>query len=241
MTQKDFFAEMEDVRRLRMRIMERIARDAEALKNVYLAELEGVLSAHPNLTLQGYTELIGSEIRISKGMARSLLDRLRQGQRQLAQERMELFSGIMESVPNIPVENLQALYSVNFPKINGNVASQLRKAMTQVITRGGSYRDVVVHLRRETDIVAYQARTLANTAVAGFDNAYQFEIAGRTGIETFRYAGMAAQRPFCQERLGGNYTRSEINRMDNGQGLPVFAYCGGYNCVHQWVPNPFAR
>lgn len=42
-------------------------------------------------------------------------------------------------------------------------------------------------------------------------------------------------RPFCQQHTGKIYTIKEIESMDNGQGLPVLEYNGGYNCRHEWV------
>jgi len=237
MTQREYFARMEDIRRLRDRIMDVLAKDAAELKSTFLGDLEGLLAIHPDLTVDEYVELIRTELKITPGKARQLKARLEAGQLQLAAERAEVLAGIVGAVNLSPLE-VQALYHVNFPKLNAELVSQVKTHLADVINRKGSYREVIASLKK-TEIASYQARTMVNTALAGFDNAYSSELAKKSGIETFRYMGMAAQRPFCQTRLGNDYTRAEISQMDNGQGLPVFAYCGGYNCVHQWVANPF--
>jgi hypothetical protein len=46
----------------------------------------------------------------------------------------------------------------------------------------------------------------------------------------------AITRPFCRAHAGQIFTLEEIERLDNGQGLPVRESCGGYNCRHYWVP-----
>jgi len=46
---------------------------------------------------------------------------------------------------------------------------------------------------------------------------------------------VAGARPFCRERVGKVYSIEEIRAMDNGQGLAVEYFCGGWNCRHRWV------
>jgi len=38
------------------------------------------------------------------------------------------------------------------------------------------------------------------------------------------------------KHLGNIYHIDEIEKLDNGQGLDVMTYCGGYNCRHMWLP-----
>ncbi len=83
-----------------------------------------------------------------------------------------------------------------------------------------------------------QVYTLANTAVAQFDNASMFEFAKQAGTKYYEYSGMLNPntRDFCRKHLGKIYSEEEILKMDNGQGLSVMSACGGYNCTHYWLP-----
>lgn len=45
-------------------------------------------------------------------------------------------------------------------------------------------------------------------------------------------------RDFCRDHLDKIYSLKEIKAMDNGQGLPVLEYKGGYNCRHHWATIP---
>jgi hypothetical protein len=47
--------------------------------------------------------------------------------------------------------------------------------------------------------------------------------------------GPPPERAFCKKHIGRVYTEAEIQRLSNGQGLPVRYYMGGYNCRHRWV------
>lgn len=89
-----------------------------------------------------------------------------------------------------------------------------------------------------------EGRTLGNlqteidTTLMAYQRILHFEKADKAGIDKFLYVGPDDEitRDFCQEHVGGIYTRDEIDAMDNGQGLPVALYAGGYNCRHHWRP-----
>lgn len=105
------------------------------------------------------------------------------------------------------------------------------------------------------------ARTFRNlateieTATSAMSRAVTARKADEAGLTYYRYFGPndGVTRPFCDYVLGDVaklpkrvevpvqrdsrvYTRDEIDRMSNGQGLDVLTYCGGWNCRHQWRP-----
>lgn len=79
--------------------------------------------------------------------------------------------------------------------------------------------------------------TELTTATSGFNRSVTLFKCEELGIDNFLYVGPddRVTRPFCQERVGKTYTRTEINAWDNGQGLPASIYLGGYNCRHRLV------
>lgn len=86
-------------------------------------------------------------------------------------------------------------------------------------------------------IARHHARTEVDAARAAIDNIGRLDSARVAGITTFRYNGPTANvRSFCAQHVGLVFHLDEIRRMDNGQGLPVEHYCGGYNCRHRWTP-----
>jgi len=85
------------------------------------------------------------------------------------------------------------------------------------------------------------AYTWINTAENAINQAQRIRENIEAGVKYFKYAGPPADREFCQHLLDKVYTVEEIEQMDNGQGLPVLYYRGGYNCRHRWQPvNEFA-
>lgn len=78
-----------------------------------------------------------------------------------------------------------------------------------------------------------------NTSVAGLQRTITLSKADEAGIERFLYDGPLDQvtRPFCQKHVGKVYTLEELKGLDNGQGLPVEIYLGGYNCRHRLIPK----
>lgn len=91
-------------------------------------------------------------------------------------------------------------------------------------------------VRKRLRIPAHTAYTITNTQIAGLDNTASKAIADLALLEDGLYDGPTGNsREFCEERVGKIYTMEEIAAMDNGQGLPVIRYCGGYNCLHDWI------
>lgn len=93
-------------------------------------------------------------------------------------------------------------------------------------------------IARRIEKPTYVASTLANTQIAGWDNTNNRTIAELAFIDDWLYQGPKVEgqtRPFCYERVDFIFTKEQVLRMDNGQGLRVETYCGGYNCLHGWV------
>ncbi len=85
-----------------------------------------------------------------------------------------------------------------------------------------------------------QAKTIANTAIAGMQADLQMDAAKRIearGPVFFLYTGPMDKktRPFCEEMLGMAVRQKDIGKLNNGQGLSVARFGGGYNCRHQWT------
>lgn len=94
--------------------------------------------------------------------------------------------------------------------------------------------DLVEDLSLLFDTSLPQARTLYDTAVSTY--ARQVNLLHATGEpdELFYYAGPldSVTRPFCRERVGKVFSRTEIDAMDNGQLPNPLVTGGGYNCRH---------
>ena len=141
-----------------------------------------------------------------------------------------------------------------FATVEQAIDEALRQEVLRAIDETVPRRELEGRLARALKMGRHRAFTVGNTAFGGFDradfwrNAEQAAGDAATGDaatgdadasagETmyFRYAGPPADRAFCRTHLGGVYTRTEINSLDNGQGLDVALYMGGYNCRHRWV------
>jgi len=92
--------------------------------------------------------------------------------------------------------------------------------------------------------LAVKMETAGEQIVGQFDGTFAAARAERLGTERFRYAGgiIETTRPFCQDMLGREFDRDEIENIWNSQswagkqpGDPYIVR-GGYNCMHYWVP-----
>lgn len=224
---------------LRDRIITILGRDSEALRAAVLQQLDRIIRDNPDVKPNELAETIERDLRVSGGARKALEQHLREGQAKLADLRQSMYATITDRVLALDPTALMARTAIDFPSINRSVNATVQRALRQILDNGGEIGDVTRALRH-TRIAAHQARTLANTALAQYDNATTFQLAKQAGITKYKYHGPAAQREFCKALLatGRYYTLEEINRMDNAQGLPVWSSCGGYNCRHQWLAVP---
>ncbi len=194
-----------------------------------------------NLSLDDFIAIIENKFQIPAAAKGAIILDLRQAQKQIGKVWQTYFSEQLpvnsNQLSERDITNLLALYQVDF--------SQIRTAAKDIIidelrrtARAGSGIEVLRSRLLRRGLAAGEARTLANTGLAQFDNASMFEMAQQAGVKKFIYDGVLHpnSRLFCREHLGKKYTITQITKMNNGQGLPVLTSCGGYNCTHWWTP-----
>lgn len=129
-----------------------------------------------------------------------------------------------------------------FPKVTQPTEPLLRE-VTAILTnyRQGKLTEQNTQrlIKKRFRVPIYHADSFINTQLAAFDNTTALEIANLAGLKRAQYFGPIGKntREFCLKLLGkgGTYAEKEIRAMDNGQGLPVIRYCGGYRCMHEWL------
>ncbi len=128
---------------------------------------------------------------------------------------------------------LPVQYIDNF-QIKREVQTVITKLRNGDITENRAKRAIRSRLRTPAHVV----NTILNTNLAGIDNSSTHNVAVLAGLDDYLYFGPDSEksRPFCREHVGHIYSLQELETMNNGQGLPVQKYCGGYNCLHELIP-----
>ena len=129
-----------------------------------------------------------------------------------------------------------------FPKIVQPSAPLLREISSLLIKyREGKLTEqsTLRIIKRRFRVPISSADSYINTQLAGFDNTAAKTIADLAGLNKAIYFGPIGKntRQFCIALLSknGTYTEKQIRAMNNGQGLPVLRYGGGYRCMHEWI------
>jgi len=88
---------------------------------------------------------------------------------------------------------------------------------------------------------SFYAETIAKTHVKSFGRAVKAEKARLGNVPTFEYVGIirSTTRPFCRELVDTTHHIDDIRKMRNNNREPVLIHCGGWNCIHDWEPDPF--
>lgn len=117
------------------------------------------------------------------------------------------------------------------------VSQALWRATVQGIYSSRSTDQILADLGDLLDHTAPQIRTLYDTSISVFAREVEALGVAQDPERPFVYTGPndAKVRPFCRVHLGKVYTKTAIDKMDNGQLPNVFLTCGGYNCRHGWT------
>jgi len=119
----------------------------------------------------------------------------------------------------------------------------MRRAIDIGANTGAPLGDIIEEVMQALDTTFVRASTAVDTAVMGAHRRTLVEQAERAAEATgetigYLYDGPrdARTRPFCRAHVGDVYTRAALERLDNGQGLPVTDFAGGYACRHRLSP-----
>lgn len=144
---------------------------------------------------------------------------------------------------DVDLDIIQNLISYDVEKVATRVSEYVTdvKKTFQTAVLSGEVPDFNTTHEKFGPRVEADVTTELNTAVQGFSRAVTAGKAKDLGFDLFIYIGPDddVTRDFCVEVLSKDppiYTADEIDSLDNGQGLSVMTFGGGYNCRHQWRP-----
>lgn len=154
------------------------------------------------------------------------------------QARLSKISGSSVNYTGADIATMDAIINTDFDLIN-NSAMAAGTTVRQEVVRG-------VLLGRagqiDTSVLSTRLRRNVETEVRTGEMAFSRTVNNSKAIDIgftkFKYIGPNDKfnRPFCKHHVGKVYTSEEIAELDNGQGLEVFQFGGGYNCRHYWQP-----
>jgi len=159
--------------------------------------------------------------------------------RELEREAMQRYAWLRER--SAPRQALEAAFRIlqeagrQYARARGRIQQRVAEAVEREMQRGGSRTEIEAAIRPLLRRLEHYRFTIANTAMAALDRIDFFEKARAAGVQRFRYVGPPPIRDFCKQHWRKTYTYDQILKLDNGQGLPVWIYGGGWNCRHRWV------
>lgn len=153
---------------------------------------------------------------------------------------LEATTGRNITLATTDLESLETLIKFDTGVISNRVEQYLGGMkpvlMQQIIA--GQEPDLTSLLDTDEPRLLADIKTEIDTSLNAFNRTVNVTKAEELGLEFFLYLGPDDQvtRPFCEARVNKAWTMAELEAMDNGQGLPVPQYLGGYNCRHQLRP-----
>ena len=135
------------------------------------------------------------------------------------------------------LDALRVLATENLLAEGDALAHDLWQATMRGVLGGRDRGLILDDLAKRLDRSEAQMRTLYDTSLSIYGRQVEAIQAGNDPLTVYVYLGPDDEvtRPFCQERVGKEFTREQIDAMENGQIPDVFLAGGGYNCRHLWL------
>lgn len=137
------------------------------------------------------------------------------------------------------IQQLIEFKDLGLTKFLSRAIDDVRNAVAQSVLTGTQPDYEQLAETTEAKLSRY-VKTELRTEIAAFHASAQVIAADRVGVKKFLYYGnlIDDSRPFCREHVNKVFTLEQLRRLNNGQGLPVVPYLGGYNCRHRLVAVP---
>lgn len=158
-----------------------------------------------------------------------------------------ILSGITDQAPleirdaiNAAREKTAENLGIQMNRISDELILGVKTQLEQMQVVPVSLAQASAELSARFSVARGQAKTLVNTALAAVQREINVQVGTRLesiGVDVYYvYQGGIVDdtRDFCKKHNGKAYTKKQIGKMSNGQGLNVFKYGGGYNCRHSW-------
>lgn len=138
--------------------------------------------------------------------------------------------------PKLSKKALHTILVVNnqFALMQNSINQRVVQAVKTAIEDDLTASELTDLIQKSVSGGRYKADTIATTGLQGYSAANRIDLERASGVKKWKYVGPPPNRLFCSLHYGKEYTYEEIQKMNNGQGLPVLYYGGGWNCPHLW-------
>ena len=137
----------------------------------------------------------------------------------------------VESIRALTVQNV--FDDIVVPSVAKNVKDSL---LSMVIDTPPSL--ALSNLALSLERGAGTLQTEVRTKISQFGRSVNMIAADTVGMDHYLYTGPkdGITRPFCRPLINKVVDKTQLSKLNNGQGLSVRTSGGGYNCRHSWSP-----
>lgn len=138
---------------------------------------------------------------------------------------------------------LDELFKVDFGDYTIEEISSVKRIIWNGLQNNNSHVEIANQLKSINGNVADNATSLSKTLVKAYGRIRTLQKALIAEIYWFEYVGILYEHTcsFCKSRLTHHFHIDEILAMKNGNLEPAIFFGGGFECTHDWEPDPFYR
>jgi hypothetical protein len=143
------------------------------------------------------------------------------------------------------IKRLEKINTLRLGNYRESTKKEIQKAVKTGIREKLSHKELTANISKISDKASAYGSVIAATQLKAYNRTAKHEKANIAGIFYYEYMGLLREtsRKFCKTMLGAVLHIDDINKITEAEVGPAYIapciiYCGGWNCRHDWEPDP---
>jgi hypothetical protein len=143
------------------------------------------------------------------------------------------------------IKRLEKINTLRLGNYREATKKEIQKAVKTGIREKLSHKELTASISRISDKASAYGSVIAATQLKAYNRTAKNEKANIAGVFYYEYMGLIREtsRKFCKSMINTTLHIDEINKYTAAEVGPAFIepciiYCGGWNCRHDWEPDP---
>lgn len=146
------------------------------------------------------------------------------------------------------IRRIEGVNQIKLGRYKEEAIKEIQKRTRQALIKKYTFKEFSETLAAVDEKVSHAADTIATTQLRAYAQTAKNFKANIAEVLFYEYVGVIRKntRAFCKGTLGQTYHIDQINKFNESVVGPAFIkpciiYKGGWNCLHDWEPDPFYK
>lgn len=146
------------------------------------------------------------------------------------------------------IQRIEAVNQIKLGRYKDEAIKEIQRRTRKALIKKFTFKEFSEDLAAVDEKVSHYSDTIATTQLRAYAQTAKNFKANIAEVFYYEYVGVIRKntRAFCKGMLGQTFHINQINKFNESVVGPAFInpciiYKGGWNCLHDWEPDPFYK